>query len=177
MICLEGELSMGERMKLQPSSTPTELVEILNQIFSKFDRLAEINEIEKIKTIGDAYMVAAGLPKPRGDHAEVIAKMALDMQGSIAQFNEETGRDFKLRIGINSGAVVAGVIGIRKFSYDLWGDTVNTASRMESHGLPGAIQVTEATYELLRDRYRFDQRGPIQIKGKGEMITYLLQGV
>ncbi len=157
-------------------TSPTELVEILNQIFSKFDRLAEINEIEKIKTIGDAYMVAAGLPKPRGDHAEVIAKMALDMQGSIAEFNQETGRDFQLRIGINSGAVVAGVIGIRKFSYDLWGDTVNTASRMESHGLPGTIQVTQATYELLRDRYRFEKRGPIQIKGKGEMITYLLQG-
>ncbi|HBE18776.1 MAG TPA: diguanylate cyclase [Cyanobacteria bacterium UBA11149] len=157
-------------------TSPRELVEILNQIFSKFDRLAEINEIEKIKTIGDAYMVAAGLPKPREDHADAIAKMALEMQASIAEFNQEMGRDFKLRIGINSGPVVAGVIGIRKFSYDLWGDTVNTASRMESHGLPGFIQVTQATYELLRDRYRFEQRGPIHIKGKGEMITYLLQG-
>ncbi|MBE9127611.1 MULTISPECIES: adenylate/guanylate cyclase domain-containing protein [unclassified Coleofasciculus] len=162
--------------KFSTQTSPTELVGILNQIFSKFDRLAEEHGIEKIKTIGDAYMVVAGLPKSRLDHAEAIAQMALDMQAAINQFNAETGRNFKLRIGINSGPVVAGVIGIKKFSYDLWGDTVNTASRMESHGLPGYIQVTDVTYELLRDRFRFQRRGSIQIKGKGEMITYWLEG-
>ncbi len=162
--------------KFSTQTSPTELVEILNQIFSKFDRLAEEHRIEKIKTIGDAYMVAAGLPMPREDHAHAIAEMALDMQEVIAEYDEDTGEIFKLRIGINTGPVVAGVIGIKKFSYDLWGDTVNTASRMESHGLPGCIQVTATTYELLKDQYRFEEREPIQVKGKGEMITYLLKG-
>ena len=158
------------------STSPTELVELLNVIFSKFDRLAEKHAVEKIKTIGDAYMAVAGLPTPRPDHAQAIAYMALDMQAAIAQFNDDTGQNFKIRIGINSGPVVAGVIGIKKFSYDLWGDTVNTASRMESHGIPGCIQVTAATYELLKDQYRFEQREPIEVKGKGAMTTYLLKG-
>ena len=162
--------------KFSSQTSPTELVEILNQIFSKFDQLAQEHQIEKIKTIGDAYMVAAGLPKPRPDHAIAIAEMALDMQEAITEYNEETGEIFKLRIGINTGPVVAGVIGIKKFSYDLWGDTVNTASRMESHGLPGCIQVTATTYELLQHKYQFEERGPIPIKGKGQMITYLLKG-
>jgi adenylate cyclase len=135
--------------KFSTQTSPTELVEILNVIFSKFDRLADQHGVEKIKTIGDAYMVVAGLPTPRVDHAQAIAQMALDMQAAIAQFNAETGGAFRLRIGINSGPVVAGVIGIKKFSYDLWGDTVNTASRMESHGIPGYIQVTRVTYERL----------------------------
>ncbi|MEQ8957293.1 MAG: adenylate/guanylate cyclase domain-containing protein, partial [Coleofasciculus sp. C2-GNP5-27] len=162
--------------KFSTQTSPTELVELLNQIFSKFDRLVEEHGVEKIKTIGDAYMVAAGLPRRRLDHAQAIAQMALEMQRAIAEFNHETGENFRLRIGINSGPVVAGVIGIKKFSYDLWGDTVNTASRMESHGLPGRIQVTQATYELLKDEYEFEERGVIQIKGKGDMTTYWLRG-
>jgi PAS domain S-box-containing protein len=154
----------------------TELVEILNVIFSKFDQLADQHGLEKIKTIGDAYMVVAGLPRPRTDHAEAIAEMALDMQQAIVEVSAQIGDPFNIRIGINSGPVVAGVIGLKKFSYDLWGDTVNTASRMESRGIPGAIQVTAQTYELLRDKYLFKERGLIRVKGKGEMVTYLLTG-
>jgi class 3 adenylate cyclase len=152
------------------------LVEFLNVIFSKFDQLAELHGLEKIKTIGDAYMVVAGLPTPRKDHADAIAQMALDMQQAIFKVNAEMGEAFRLRIGINSGPVVAGVIGLKKFSYDLWGDTVNTASRMESQGIPGAIQVTASTYERLRDKYLFEKQGLIRVKGKGKMITYLLRG-
>jgi PAS domain S-box-containing protein len=154
----------------------TQTVEFLNVIFSKFDQLADRHGLEKIKTIGDAYMVVAGLPTPRKDHAEAIAEMALDMQQSIAKVSAETGVPFNIRIGINSGPVVAGVIGLKKFSYDLWGDTVNTASRMESKGIPGAIQVTAQTYERLRNKYLFKKRGVISVKGKGEMTTYLLIG-
>lgn len=154
----------------------TEVVEMLNVIFSKFDQLAERHGLEKIKTIGDAYMVVAGLPTHRPDHAEAIAQMALDIQESIAQVSTETGEPFSIRIGINSGPVVAGVIGLKKFSYDLWGDTVNIASRMESQGIPGAIQLTTQTYKLLRDKYHFKKQGVIQVKGKGKMMTYLLIG-
>jgi adenylate cyclase len=161
--------------ELASQTSPIELVEILNEIFSEFDHLTEIHSLEKIKTIGDAYMVVGGLPMPMANHAEAIAQMALDMQIVIQQFCQETGKSFNIRIGINTGPVIAGIIGTKKFIYDLWGDTVNIASRMESHGLPGRIQVTEDTYKLLRHQYRFEERGRIQVKGKGEMNCYLLK--
>lgn len=154
----------------------TKLVDLLNKIFSVFDRLTQKHGLEKIKTIGDAYMVVGGLPQPRPDHAEAVAEMALDMQQEIARFKRNDGKPFDLRIGINTGPVVAGVIGTKKFAYDLWGDTVNMASRMESMGIAGGIQVTAATYKLLQDKYVFEERDAIAIKGKGEMITYWLRG-
>jgi class 3 adenylate cyclase len=154
----------------------TEIVNLLNQIFSTFDQLAERHGLEKIKTIGDAYMVVGGLPTPRPDHAELVAEMALDMQQEIAKFSREFDESVSIRIGINTGPVVAGVIGLKKFIYDLWGDAVNTASRMESHGMPNCIQVSQTTYDLLQDKYLFEERGVIEVKGKGEMFTYLLKG-
>jgi urea ABC transporter urea binding protein len=156
--------------------SPIKLVDLLNKIFSVFDRLSEKHGLEKIKTIGDAYMVVGGLPTPKADHAEAIAQMALDMQQEITHFQWDDGKSFSLRIGIHTGPVVAGVIGLKKFSYDLWGDTVNVASRMESQGVPGRIQVTDSTYERLKDKYLFIQRGVIEVKGKGEMISYWLVG-
>ncbi len=153
------------------------LVKFLNQVFSRFDRLAEHYGLEKIKTIGDAYMVAAGLPQPQNNHVAAVAAMAVDMQKTLEDFNAETGQDIALRIGIHTGPVVAGVIGLKKFAYDLWGDTVNTASRMESHGVPNRIQISEATYRRLLacgESYEFYPRGPIIIKGKGSMVTYLM---
>lgn len=160
---------------------PIELVGVLNEMFSIFDNLAERHGLEKIKTIGDAYMVVGGLPLPKRDHAEAIADMALEMQAALAEFKTPldqiyTGAKFQIRIGINTGSVVAGVIGIKKFIYDLWGDAVNIASRMESSGHPGKIQVTEASYERLKDDYIFEKRGTIEVKGKGEMTTYWLVG-
>ena len=152
----------------------SELWKMLNEIFSDFDRLAEIHQLEKIKTIGDGYMVVGGLPVPMAHHAEAAADMAIDMQKVMARFNERHGTRLQIRIGINTGPVVAGVIGRKKFIYDLWGDTVNTASRMESHGHPGHIQVTETTYERIKDKFILAKRGSIQVKGKGEMTTYLV---
>lgn len=155
-------------------TTPEKTVFLLNHIFSAFDDLAERYSIEKIKTIGDAYMGATGLPRKQEDHAEVMADFALAMLECLQEINQVHTQSFALRIGINSGPVVAGVIGKRKFIYDLWGDTVNTASRMESHGQPGSIQVTEATYLRLKDSYQFTKRGQLNIKGKGDMKTYFL---
>ncbi|MBW4492472.1 MAG: response regulator [Oscillatoria princeps RMCB-10] len=162
--------------KLSAHISATELVNLLNEIFSAFDRLTLKHGLEKIKTIGDAYMVVGGVPVPRPDHAAAIAEMALDMQLAMAQFNAGRSEPFRIRIGINTGPVVAGVIGTHKFTYDLWGDTVNIASRMESQGIAGSIQVAPATYQLLRDMYQFEERGEIDVKGKGAMNTYLLTG-
>ena len=155
---------------------PKELVDLLNQVFSTFDRLAEKHGLEKIKTIGDAYMAAAGLPVPRPDHVDAVALMALDMQEAIAKFTRPNGKAFQLRIGISTGPVIAGVIGMRKFAYDLWGDTVNVASRMETTGVAGRIQVTPEIYERLQHRYRFEPRGTILVKGRGQMESYWLTG-
>ena len=162
--------------QISTTMSATKLVYLLNEIFSSFDELTEKHGLEKIKTIGDAYMVAGGIPIARPDHAEASAEMALDMLVAIDELNVKLEASFDLRIGINSGPVVAGVIGTKKFIYDLWGNAVNTASRMESHGVPGRIQVSFYTYELLRDKYEFEERGSIDIKGQGEMRTYFLTG-
>ena len=160
--------------KLSASKSPQDLVRLLDRIFTEFDALAERHGLEKIKTIGDAYMAAAGLPTPRADHAAAAAHMARDMLTVVAQVAAETGEVLAVRIGMNSGPVVAGVIGRKKFIYDLWGDTVNTASRMESHGIPGTIQCTQATADLLRPGFALQSRGAVQVDGKGEMQTWLL---
>jgi class 3 adenylate cyclase/HAMP domain-containing protein len=156
--------------------SPTELVQILNKIFSRFDKLADRFGLEKIKTIGDAYMACAGLPVPRPDHARVVADMAIALHGEMAAVSEEVGRKLQMRVGVNTGPVVAGVIGAKKFIYDLWGDAVNTASRMESHGVAGGVHVSESTWMLLRDDYEFLDRGVVTVKGKGEMRTFFLLG-
>jgi adenylate cyclase len=150
------------------------LVDVLNDIFTRFDSIADNRGLEKIKTIGDAYMAVAGLPVPVEDHAIRAAHMALDMIEAMDRFNEHSGHKLKVRIGIETGAVVAGVIGKRKFLYDLWGDTVNTASRMESHGVSGRIQITDFTRQRLSDPFMFEKRGAIDVKGKGEMHTWFL---
>lgn len=155
---------------------PDRVVEMLNGLFSRFDEAANELGIEKIKTIGDCYMAVCGLPKPCDDHAEKMARMALRMASATREYGLENGLDLRLRIGLNSGPVVAGVIGTTKFIYDLWGDTVNLASRMESTGVPGEIQVTRSVYEHLKDDFEFESRGLIQVKGKGEMETWLLHG-
>ncbi|CAN90731.1 putative adenylate cyclase [Sorangium cellulosum So ce56] len=155
---------------------PAELVGLLNRMFSSFDQLAEQHGLEKIKTIGDAYMVVGGLPAQRPDHARAIARMAIAMTHTVRQFVGDDGEPFQLRIGINTGPVIAGVIGKKKFSYDLWGDAVNVASRMESSGEPGRIQVSEASYSLLARDFLLEERGLVAIKGKGAMKTYWLIG-
>ena len=156
--------------------TPAEVVGVLDELFSHFDDLAERYGLEKIKTIGDCYMAAAGVPSPRPDHARALALMALDMLEAMRSEGAMGAFGMELRIGINSGPVVAGVIGRKRFLYDLWGDAVNTASRMESHGTPGHIQITQATYELLGDEFRCEPRGTVTIKGKGDMETWYLLG-
>jgi adenylate cyclase len=156
---------------------PAEVVGYLDHLFSHFDELAERYELEKIKTIGDCYMVAAGVPTPRPDHARALALMALDMLEAIRTADAIAHLGLELRVGINSGPVVAGVIGRKRFLYDLWGDAVNTASRMESYGAPGRVQITRPTYELLADEFECEPRGRITVKGKGEVETWYLMGL
>ncbi len=162
--------------KLSEKTPPADLVNLLNQMFSIFDELTERYGLEKIKTMGDAYMVAGGLPVATTSHAQSIADLALEMRVRLKQFNREQQQEFNIRIGIHTGTVIAGVIGIKKFVYDIWGDTVNVASRMESHGIPGQIQVSDTTYQILKEQYEFEERGVIEVKGKGEMRVYLLRG-
>ncbi len=152
------------------------LLGVLNDIFSRFDRIADNRGLEKIKTIGDSYMVAAGLPIAAPDHAIRAAHMALDMIEAMNHFNEHSRHKLNVRIGMDSGAVVAGIIGKRKFLYDLWGNVVNTASRMESHGVAGRIQVTDATRQRLGAPFTFEERGIIDVKGKGEVHTWFQTG-
>jgi adenylate cyclase len=156
--------------------SPTATVAVLNQVFSVFDELVRKYGLEKIRTIGDSYMVAAGVPSARPDHIYAICAMALDLQVAVARLNAENHWDLSFRVGINCGPAVAGIVGREKFHYDLWGDTVNIASRMESHGLPDQIQVTEAVYERLKTKFTFERRGMIEVKGKGPTLTYLLIG-
>ena len=153
---------------------PDEVVGLLNGLFSRFDDIAHELGVEKIKTIGDAYMAVCGLPNPQADHSVRMMEMARRMLAATQDYGRPAGMEMDLRIGINSGPVVAGVIGVSKFIYDLWGDTVNIASRMESHGIPGTVQVPRAVYEQLKDSYRFRERGPVEVKGKGLIETWLL---
>ncbi len=174
----EASILFADIVSFTPLSaglTPTELVELLNAVFSYFDTLTDKYGLEKIKTIGDCYMVAAGVPTERTDHAQVLTRMALEMRDYVCA-HDFAGKRLSLRIGINSGAVVAGVIGYRKFAYDLWGDTVNTASRMESHGQADVIQVTESTYVRIRDGFVCEPRGSIEVKGKGPMNVWHVAG-
>ena len=162
--------------ELSESMSPEKLVAMLNEVFSLFDAIATERGLEKIKTIGDAYMAVAGVPLPVDDHAGRAAHMALDMFDALEHFNQLYGFTLQLRIGIHSGSVVAGVIGKSKFIYDLWGDAVNTASRMESQGLAGRAQMSEATRQRLSEQFQLEERGDVDIKGKGEMHTWLLAG-
>jgi len=156
--------------------TPAATVAVLNEVFSVFDDLVRRYGLEKIRTIGDSYMVAAGAPVARPDHLSAICEMALDLQRAVERLNRDKDWDLSFRVGINCGPAVAGIVGRQKFHYDVWGDTVNLASRMESHGLPDRIQVTEAVYERLKSEFVFERRGFIEVKGKGSMLTYLLLG-
>jgi guanylate cyclase len=153
---------------------PTEMVELLNEAFSYFDSLLDKYQVEKIRTIGDSYMVASGVPHRRSDHAQALVRMALDMRDYIASHTFRGNRRVNFRIGINSGSMIAGVIGRRKFVYDVWGDAVNVGSRMESHGLSGSVQITQATYELIKDEFICEPRGTVNVKGKGEMDVWLV---
>jgi class 3 adenylate cyclase len=155
---------------------PRELVAALNEVFSRFDELTAARGAEKIKTIGDAYMAVAGVPEPRADHVATMADLALDMRGVVGDLEQLTGLTVECRFGLATGPAVAGVIGHQRFSYDLWGNTVNMAARMESHGVPGQIQVTAAVRAALTDRYVFEPRGTVDVKGVGPMETWLLIG-
>jgi adenylate cyclase len=160
---------------LSAKLAPVEMVELLNEVFSFFDSLLDKYEVEKIRTIGDSYMVASGVPRRRPDHAQALVRMAIEMRNHIATHNFGKSQRVSFRIGINSGSMIAGVIGSRKFVYDVWGDAVNVASRMESHGVSGTIQITRATYELIKDEFVCEPRGTVNVKGKGEMEVWLVK--
>jgi len=160
--------------KMSSQTSATDLVKLLNDLFTRFDKRADSLGVEKIKTIGDAYMAVAGLPIPRPDHAQLCAELALGMFEDLKAFNQENGKELDMRIGLNSGPVVAGVIGYTKFSYDLWGNTVNTASRMESTSRPGRVQVSPATYEAIKGDFVLEDGGLMECKGLGEILTHLL---
>ncbi len=177
--CAEVSVLFADIVGFTPMSaaiSAEELVGRLNALFRRFDTLAERHAVEKIKTIGDAYMVVAGVPDPCPDHAQRIGTLALDFMDAVSEINRERALDLKIRIGIHSGAVIAGVIGTRKFAYDLWGDTVNTASRMESSGVPGKIHLSGATAELLGPSHLVVRRGPVEVKGRGIVETFFLEG-
>jgi len=158
--------------------TPRQTVDVLNEIFSHFDSLAEKHGVEKIRTIGDGYMAAAGVPRPHPSHAHALCRMALEMRAYMESRNANGNLlDLEIRVGINSGAAVAGVIGTTKFHYDLWGDAVNVSARMESHGVPGKIQIGQATHELIKNAFVCESRGWIEVKGKGPMQTWFLEDV
>ncbi len=155
---------------------PERVVEVLRRIFTAFDGLSERHGLEKIKTIGDAYMVVAGVPEPLPDHRARAAEMALEMIDAVKRIELELGHELSVRVGMHAGPVVAGVIGTRKFAYDLWGDTVNTSSRLESHGVPGKVHITDATKRSLEGRFRFEPRGEIELRGVGPTVTWFLVG-
>jgi adenylate cyclase len=157
-------------------TAPDDLVHFLNRVFSEFDRLVEIHGLEKIKTTGDGYMVVSGVPTPRPDHTEALARLALDMRAAAADLTDRHGRSVPVRIGIATGPVVAGVVGTHKFFYDVWGDAVNVASRMESTGTEGQIQVSADAYQRLDHDFALEERGEIDVKGKGRMRTWYLIG-
>jgi guanylate cyclase len=175
----EASVLFADMVDFTPMSaemSPVAMVDLLNEIFTHFDGLVEKYDLEKIKTVGDCYMVAAGVPRPRGDHARAIVRLALEMLDYVRGQKFNASRPVNFRIGINSGPVLAGVIGRKKFIYDLWGDAVNIASRMESHGTGGIIQITDATYERIKDEFVCEARGTIPIKGKGEMDVWYVTG-
>lgn len=161
--------------KFSHDHTPEEMVSILDELISSFDKLSESLGLEKIKTIGDAYLVVCGLPEKRKDHAVAIGKMSLAMRCVVEDLNKKNELNFDIRIGIHSGPVIGGVIGKKKFTFDIWGDTVNVASRLESHGIPGEIQVSKETYLLLKDDFIFEERGEVELKNRGAIRTWLLK--
>jgi guanylate cyclase len=176
----EASVLFADMVNFTPMSaemSPVEMVNLLNEIFSHFDSLVEKYGLEKIRTVGDSYMVAAGVPRPRSDHAGAILRLALEMRDYVRQQTLTASRPIAFRMGINSGPVLAGVIGRKKFIYDLWGDVVNMASRMESQGEGGAIQITESTYELVKDDFVCEPRGTVNVKGKGEMQVWFVTGL
>ncbi len=155
---------------------PEQLVTLLDNLFTTFDDLVEVHGLEKIKTVGDAYLVTGGVPEWRADHVEAVAELALQMQTAVAKFTWPSGKPVQVRVGINTGPLTAGVIGKNKFAYDIWGDTVNTADRMQEHSAPGAILTSEATYQRLKDNYLLEEQAALPVKGKGKMKTYVLKG-